>query len=404
MSQTEDWLYAGSDLDVAAERSSRVNGLGRARGWRNAVTRLIKSNKSAPGAPLIRELARVRTPDHENPLTVTYVGRGENRTWLLEKLFDLTEAEHRPCADTDQLTSDDFAGSDLIFVDDATLARDARLVQTPSWVKQRVAVAPEWAQQLERMPRDRRREVSRVLRRQGYTARVSRTPEAALRFYDELYRPYVTARHGASAVIVAREDFVRECRSGGIVELHRSDTLVGASLLRPIANSLSVVWTGLRLDDDGSIPTGAADALDYYSLLIAKLQRFRWLDLGPSRASLNDGTFRYKARWNARVHRGYVASATIGWRVNRAHPALPDALGAIALLNRAPGGLGCRLVMRGDGNTPPDAQKLRAKWQRAGINAPEFIWFSGDRADAPPGFLAAGSPEELVRLLDPQLR
>ena len=46
---------------------------------------------------------------------------------------------------------------------------------------------------------------------------------------------------------------------------------------------------------------GRADVLDYFSLLLAQMLGCAALDFGLSRPHLDDGAFRYKAKWGARV-------------------------------------------------------------------------------------------------------
>jgi hypothetical protein len=75
---------------------------------------------------------------------------------------------------------------------------------------------------------------------------------------------------------------------------------------------MAIVWSGMdpAANNNKRVP-GATDALDYFSLLYAHLKGCRWLDFGPSRADIADGTLRYKRKWGSVVTRGYVTQPSV---------------------------------------------------------------------------------------------
>lgn len=136
------------------------------------------------------------------------------------------------------------------------------------------------------------------------------------RFYDEQYRPYISSLYGETAIIVDRDRFIRECRRGVLIQLAYQEEIVATALLRPIGRSMAVVWTGMVPSSSDSRVPGATDALDYFSLLYAHLMGCRWLDFGPSRPDLRDGTLQYKRKWGAEIHTGLFAQPSISWTCN----------------------------------------------------------------------------------------
>ena len=70
-----------------------------------------------------------------------------------------------------------------------------------AWVHQELRLPPANAQWV--LPRSVEREAARLARRHAYTLDFTTDEESLHRFYGELYRPYVLARFGSGAMVVA---------------------------------------------------------------------------------------------------------------------------------------------------------------------------------------------------------
>jgi hypothetical protein len=370
-----DSLYAGPDLQRAAELSPLRRTPGdRFRGVRNAAAILgdLAKKRLEARATANCELVVATGPD---PLTgdelrAAYIGAGENRAWCLSSVFDRHEVTARRSAvdpaDIPRLVADMRDDVDVLFIEGILGRSFARsfdesgppFAGMPAWIKQRVRLHGDWPRQVAGLKRDTRQETARILRKYQYGCSLTRRPEDHADFYDRLYLPYVTGRFGPAAHVVERRRFLTECRRGVLLRLAREGHLLGAALLRPVGRTMAVVWSALHPEKESADLRGATDALDYFSLLYAHLQRCRWLDLGPSRPDLCDGTLRYKAKWGSEIYRGLVSQSGVTWRCNEKRAGGLGFLRRHVFLIRVAGGL--RAVAVVDGGADASASKLGA--------------------------------------------
>jgi len=247
-------------------------------------------------------------------IKVAYIGDLENRRYLQDLIFGKIPVATNCCSlywwqlkrTIRNLDKDiDLSLMDVQFPVTVIFQKDGMLI-VPRWVKQRVFIKPGWENVERGLRRKTRKEVRRLIRKHTYQARIVYGRNAAAMFYDRIYRPFVVKRYGAAALVVRRQQFLRECRYGQILELLHDDEVVAASLIRQTGNQLSIVWTGIKTDLDDKGHAGASDVLDYFSLRYAHQSGCDYLDLGPSRPRLNDGLLRYKKKWGGVLYTGKV--------------------------------------------------------------------------------------------------
>ncbi len=355
----DDVLYAGPDLHrAAAESRVRLTRADRLAGLRNAcaVGAGMATGRLRGGGDRSFELVVAAGNEAAGPLAV-YAGTGANRDWCLSSVFPgyriRAHTETRTPSELAHALADAGKEADIVFTEGISRpaletagaahsgtpdpAGSPLTFAMPAWVKQRLSVVGDWPRQLAGLRRDTRQEVSRVLRKYGYTCHLSRDPADRADFYDRLYRPYVSRRFGEAALVVDRERFLADCRRGVLLRLARQDEVVGTALLRPLGRTLAVVWSALDPAGPSSRLRGASDVLDYFSLLYAHLRGARWLDLGPSRPDLFDGVLRYKAKWGAEVRPGLAPQAEL--RCSCRGSAAAGFLERHAFLVKAGGGL-----------------------------------------------------------------
>lgn len=245
-------------------------------------------------------------------IRVAYVGDDENRLYWQDlvygKVLDATEGRALYWWQLRRTLREIKQKNDISVVDVqypfTLLFRDDRAMQVPRWVKQRVAIAPCWDSVMQGMRRKTRKEAQRIIRKYCFQARITSGNEAATFFYDRIYSPFILKRYGATALLVSRRQFLRECSSGQILELISKGKVVGASMIQQTGSQLAIVWTGIMLDADGTEHPGASDVLDYFSLRYAHQRGCEFLNLGPSRPRLNDGLLNYKKKWGASLYIG----------------------------------------------------------------------------------------------------
>jgi len=337
--QRQSALYCGPDLINAAERSSiRRSVLDRRTGLLNGLGVVADAiryrRKEKSDRPF--EVATASGPIRGTTTTasVAYAGNGVNRDWCLG-----TALSERTSANTLQFSSANEVLDtlqqikervDIVFVEglgeEIEVATESNFVRMPAWIKQRVRLANDWQSQIRSLKRGTRQEISRLLRKYGYECRLSSNERDMRRFYDEQYQPYISASYGDAAIIVDQDRFIGECRRGVLIQLVSKEAIVATALLRPIGRSMAIVWTGMDRGPGENRAPGATDVLDYFSLLYSHLMGCRWLDFGPSRPDLYDGTLRYKSKWGAEIYRGLFAQPSIAWTCNNDSQASRDFL------------------------------------------------------------------------------
>ena len=130
-------------------------------------------------------------------------------------------------------------------------------------------------------------------------------------FYDRLYLPYIRQRHGHAAEIVGRKRFVRECHRGHVIHLLQGDRVVAAVAVRLSGRQMALAWTGIDIKLTHEQRLGAADALDFFTLIYAYQCGCGHMDMGHSRACLDDGVLRYKRKWGASIYRKKLPQGSI---------------------------------------------------------------------------------------------
>ena len=324
-------LYAGSDLHNAADRSELGSvPAGTLAGLRNAAgvfVDVLRYRRGDAGGEQ-RELAIASGTTADNcHLTAACAGSGANRDWCLSTVFTRIDAlETRSFTSQGDLHAAlrDALGSVHIAFGDGIVPvdRDTAATMTfamPAWVRQRVSIERNWQTQVDRLRRNTRQEVGRVLRKYGYECQPTNDPGDYQRFFEHVYRPYILRRHGPSALLVDRGRFLRECRRGAILQLLCNGRPIAGAVLRRVANTMAVLWTGTDDTTAGDGTRGVTDALDYFSLLYAHLSGCRWLDFGRSRPDLRDGALRYKRKWGAELTAGFAPQSTIRVGFGAAH-------------------------------------------------------------------------------------
>lgn len=353
-------LYAGDDLHQAAERTSidRTVGQSRLHGLRNAAAiafdlgaRRLR-RQSVPGLQLLVAIGEDAESGRE--VSVAYAGHGENLDWCLSTALEQHQVIQHIAPGNDSQLRQSLArldDADILFLEGISPHSvdhgKHSFVVMPAWIKQRIPLQKHWHAQVDGLRRTTRQEVRRFLRKYRYESHLSTEPVHFAHFYDGLYIPYVTRRFGATAKIVGREFFLRECRRGVLLRLTREGTVLGAALLRRAGNTMAVVWSALDIGRDASLP-GVTDTLDYFSLLYAQMTGCDWLDLGPSRPDLCDGILRYKAKWGARITPGLVPQPTIAWTCKDGHGSELHLLRRHAFLRRTRSGLQVVIVPGSD--------------------------------------------------------
>ncbi len=201
----------------------------------------------------------------------------------------------------------------------------------PAWVSQEIR-APEGSDIV--LPAPLRKEVLRHTRRENYRIKYSDDDGDIRQFYAGLYRPYVSSRFGAGAVLVDEPRFLAVARSMTLAMLHAGNDWVAGMLFRQRGATLALGWFGSI-----SVPpkNGASEVLDTQVIERAVSAGARRVIFGHSRPSLADGIVRYKSRFGANIRPARFPQHVIGIEARRPSPVLAATLNAARLIAFARG-------------------------------------------------------------------
>ena len=170
----------------------------------------------------------------------------------------------------------------------------------PEWVAGTASLAQQQA--YETTSRSRQRDRA-LLDRKGVTYTVTRKAGDLDFFYEKMYLPYVSTRHGQSAFLVGPEEMMARVAAGDgrLVQIRIGGEPVAGSLIivengRPRLYSL-----GVHEDDRPLMRYGVGTAIYLYSYDHLVESGFSDVHMGWSRSLLSDGTLYFKQRLGLRL-------------------------------------------------------------------------------------------------------
>lgn len=258
-------------------------------------------------------------------ITVTYIGDGSSYDHVIANLFcntpKILSEQPVSCWNVNSKIksaqkSDDMLIGDFDFPLSHLVNTEGSMV-TPRWLKQKVTIADTWQEVLTGMRRKTRREAQRSIRKNNLIAQVIRDPEIDRYFYHRLYIPYINKRFTNQASLVEEKRFLKECADGQLIVVKQDDHILASVLVHLSGKQMTMAWTGIDKTHIKGNHSGIADALDYFSLLYAYKQGCDEMDMGTSRALINDGALQYKKKWGARISTGKIPKGIIFYKASR---------------------------------------------------------------------------------------
>jgi hypothetical protein len=147
-----------------------------------------------------------------------------------------------------------------------------------------------------RLPVSLRKELRRYLRKRDYRACIVSSMSAMSDFYERQLLPFTKKRFGPGAIVPNRRTYRAEAEASILFELRAQGELLGASLLKRDGETLFVGRTAFAPSSEAP-----CEVLDFLCLVLAQRLGCRYLDLGLTRPSLDDGVLSYKAKWRPQL-------------------------------------------------------------------------------------------------------
>lgn len=241
------------------------------------------------------------------PVALTYCGRTFGFRTLVHKLFAPGSAARRrgrawlgmPGL---PLTPHNHA-SDIVAIElDDTQMRERDTgtgYRLPVWTRTEILVADAYSQ----MKRSTSlKDDLRRIRKHRIACAVSRDVAELRRFYQDIYVPYIRARHGERALPDGWEVVIRTAQSGDFIAARDGNGgLIGGILLGRSAGKLYARSIGLVSDEKAVMNTGAISALYRACFERAVEYGYDRVGFGLMGPFLNDGLLKFKRKWGVRL-------------------------------------------------------------------------------------------------------
>jgi hypothetical protein len=245
----------------------------------------------------------------------------------------------------------------------------------PPWVPQKIKLGDQWEDVIKSFPKKFRKELKRILK-QGYQFCSAHTENQYNYFYHAMYVPYTQARFGSTAVIFPK-DYIRQIlQHGQILFLFRNDRLLLGSLNKYEHDRLLLICTVAAEDFPPAMFKGAAEALDYFSILSAFEKGCRVVDFLGSRPLLDDGAFRYKRKWGTHIDKFYRPVADIYFKTLRLNTGVKSFLSYNPFIIKTSKGFRGRVLL----STPAsdkDINSCAKRYQTKGLNGIDIFCTAG---------------------------
>ena len=244
--------------------------------------------------------------DHASML---YVGRQKNYTYLRRMIFDDCEVadEQRTSLFSYRKHMDRMSSSvDVLLVDigwpyNGRINRAGEYLEIPDWVNMAIDLPDTWEAVVRAFRQSTRNNDLRLIRRNAYRCLPTNDRASLEKFYDSFYVPFVNHKHAADSVVSPRKHVVKRGRQGALLHVLRGDEIVAAGVVYPEGDVLFFLWMGLPPQYIDAPPEAAISALYFFGIRYAFDHGYKVVDFTGNRAFLDDGAFRFKRKWGARV-------------------------------------------------------------------------------------------------------
>ncbi len=218
----------------------------------------------------------------------------------------------------------------------------------------------------------------------GFGCRVVKEPGQISRYYEEVYRPYISEKFGARAELPGPGAALALAGRGGLLLVSRRG--------EPAAGVIFAAERGrFRLKMAAPFPsfarTGAygglaMTAMYFFSLRQARDLGYGRVDFGGCRPFLSDGLFSYKRKWRMRVEPRAGLAPDLAFKILRLSPGVRAFLAANPFVCRDGDGLRGQVFLDAPPPAGPErAQRCRGLYQTEGLS--ELRVVSGSEAPRP---------------------
>ncbi len=138
------------------------------------------------------------------------------------------------------------------------------------------------------------KDVKRHIRKYDLTYEVLNDEKSFKYFYDHMYLPYISKRHGEEAWIEGLDEILKPDTSHGLLAIKEKGEIVGASAFSISEGSLYLERLGLLEGNEEYRRHGVIGATYFFGVIEGQKAGCKYLNVGGTRPFLSDGLTRYK--------------------------------------------------------------------------------------------------------------
>jgi hypothetical protein len=250
-----------------------------------------------------------RGQGHGGPLVVTYAGHSRYTTRNLQSLLFVekpkeSEVGRIPFWKLSALVDSEIGDVTIVEAVERvirTLPAPGAIV-LPYLVQMTLDVKGDWQDVRRRISGKRRHDQERIMRKYGYSYKVSNSDKDFEMFYHQMYLPTTKKRHGELAGLSTIEEVYPYFRHGWLLLVKRNNAYVSGTLCVAHGDVVHTKLGGVLNGDRRLINEGAQGAI-YYAIIrwTNQQKKYKAVNLEASLPYLNNPVFRYKRSWGTSV-------------------------------------------------------------------------------------------------------
>lgn len=273
-------------------------------GWLYGAASLAKRACLLPRSTRLRQVAlEIASRPERPPLRACYLGDGESVEYFTSLYRSEMNVEDIGAVPVWRLRG---AVKELLSAGEVVLVEINRLIDslvpeggflTFPWIRQRVYFGDGvYAGRKGRIEAS----FGRRVRKYGYQQRVTKDPDAVIRFHHELYAPFIRSRYGEMSHLRTIEELQAAVRAGFLLQVFDGGIWVSGAVCRLRGNQLTTVSFGLLPEYQDRLRRGALSAAYYFLFAWAEENQVQVVDLLRCRPHACDGVYEHKRRWGAK--------------------------------------------------------------------------------------------------------
>jgi len=230
------------------------------------------------------------TEIHRDYFTKTAFGNSfsENflgRVWIW-KIFKVVKEKSHNCCLT------------VVAVDEplCTLFRNRACFNIPFWVSTLTNISADGTLFAKR---DSVKTDIRKIRNNKLSFEITHDSRQFDNFYYNMYKPYITQRHGDGAIIVEHDYMKNWFKNSELLLIKKENEYIAGAILEYKKKQAHPVYLGVKDGNFDYVKDGAVGAILYFAIRRFREKGYKEADFGGSRAFLKDGVLRYKKKRGA---------------------------------------------------------------------------------------------------------